>query len=416
MGLEINPTLYKDIDFEIDWVRLTSCEENTNFEATISWTKNDNLTSIWAKPAGTNRSILIRDGIDGGVGSYTLDTRGFAPGSYLIGLGKGPSCCDLWSSAPLIINRSTVVEFTKPSPYSGEDYASAYGMPWNMSSTSVKSLDCVTPTYLDGFMQFETPYPDLLPPGCKGSGSLIGADPKIYLSMPGPLVNGSDYRYLTFRHSINGSYPLPVDGMMARWIWTTPNGCSNVSDDIAFDIGWHTYSIDLFDPVNGTPVEVAPGGCTSQPWWEAGALSALRFDPNENWTGNLVPPLVFEQKLDWIRLTKLDHVRKGTTFPFRIQLNKPRSEVQEILYYYTNDRDQPTQNRAIAVTAANPTGEYKLYLPAATNGTPFDLAGFIDFFWDTSDVAPGEYYICARADDGYNTTTYCSEAPVSVTP
>jgi hypothetical protein len=416
MGLEINPTLYKDITFEVDWIRLTSCEEDQHYLAPITWPKNESLTSIWARPVGTDRSILIKTGIKGESGTYSLDTKGFAPGSYLIGLGRDTSCCDIWSSAPLQINRSPIVEFTKPSSYSGEDYASAAGKAWDMTSSSISRLDCISPIYRNGSMQFETLYPALLPSHCKNAGGLQEADPKIFLSMPGPLENGSDYRYLTFHHYINGQYPLPVDGMMGRWMWAATNGCTRVSADIPFEVGWHTYSIDLFDSFNGMPVESAPDGCTLKPWWEGGAISAFRFDPNENWTGNLVPAMVFDQKLDWMRLTKIDSVRQGSAFPFYIQVNKNRSEVQEILYYYTDDLDEPAQNRAVPFSAPVPSGRYRIFLPAAINGPFFDLLGLADFTWDTSQVGPGEYYICARASDGYNTTIYCSDAPVRVTP
>jgi hypothetical protein len=42
------------------------------------------------------------------------------------------------------------------------------------------------------------------------------------------------------------------------------------------------------------------------------------------------------------------------------------------------------------------------------------LEADITYSWNTASVPDGEYYICARASDGYNQSTFCSEAPVKV--
>lgn len=45
---------------------------------------------------------------------------------------------------------------------------------------------------------------------------------------------------------------------------------------------------------------------------------------------------------------------------------------------------------------------------------PFNVPGDLNYLWDTANVSPGTYYICALTDDGLNQATFCSEAPVIV--
>jgi hypothetical protein len=52
------------------------------------------------------------------------------------------------------------------------------------------------------------------------------------------------------------------------------------------------------------------------------------------------------------------------------------------------------------------------YAPASDQPGPNTMT----FYWDTDAVTPGTYYICTTLADPYNLATYCSEAPVEVTP
>jgi hypothetical protein len=86
-------------------------------------------------------------------------------------------------------------------------------------------------------------------------------------------------------------------------------------------------------------------------------------------------------------------------------------------YYYTTTPTNPTQNRAtVRVLQATPLPSgLKIFMPAVMQGvssTPVDA----DVMWVTQNVPAGEYYICATANDGYNSPTYCSDAPVKVVP
>ena len=131
----------------------------------------------------------------------------------------------------------------------------------------------------------------------------------------------------------------------------------------------------------------------------------------------MVPPLSFHQEVQWIRLTKEDQVRRGTTFAIQTTRNVPASQLRSVSYYYTTDRNNPTQNAAQAYVSppvpANLTR--KVFLPIVALVNPSTL-NVVSWWWDTSNVQLGKYYICAVANDGYNAATYCSEAPVNVVP
>lgn len=439
-GLHVLASFYDSVPIAVDWIRLTPCHSGAEYRTSLTWAPDPAITAIWVRPQGTTRDIRVENGINGASGAYSLDTQGLAPGTYQVGLGSDTTCCTQWSPDLIRINAATIVAFERPSPTSGTDYATLTGNAWDMAtSEDIDQIDCVSNmTLANGILAFDTLYPAALPPACRGPG--VGeADPRIYLNMPGTLLIGHEYRYLSFHMYQSGNLPRPADGMVIRWLWTTTNRCTRVSADAPLDIGWHTYHIDLYDPFNGTPVEAA--NCAGvdyplKPWWLVGQIMTLRFDPNENWTGKLevVPPEIFHQEIDWMRLSKVDSVMQGETFPILVTLNKAASEVQYINFYYTTNRSDPTQHfigqvtpsssslADAATTPGSPSPDWgtavsNIYLPAVVNrhrSYPPLASNQVRQLWYTSAITPGEYYICAQPFDGYNLTTYCSEAPMQV--
>jgi hypothetical protein len=419
-GLQVTPTILKNVKFSVDWIRLTSCKDDSRFQARIDFRPNSQVTSLWVRPAGTNRQIEVATDVDGAKGAYTLDTRGLPPGAYDVGVGTLTDCCSEWSNTELRINQTPLASFIKPSPYSGEDYAQSAGNAWDMDASDINQVACSDYSFADGVLTLDTKPPSALSGGCLGS---IGeADPRLMLNMPGgsnPVAN--QYRYLSFRMRIDGDYAVPADGMMGRWMWRTSDRCTQVSADIPYDIGWRTYTIDLYDVFNGTPVGASPDSCSTRTWRDTGEVAQFRFDPNENYTGNLVPEMVFHQEFDWIRLTKVDRVAQGERFPVQIKLNKAENLLQSIDFFYTTDRKDPTMFPAyerVTTRSTNPRIQRGIFLPLVSRNMTTSVGsgqeGDKVFYWDTGSVAKGEYYICARTSDGYNQATTCSEAPVKV--
>lgn len=288
------------------------------------------------------------------------------------------------------------------------------GNPWDMEPDDVVRIECADFSFSDGILHLITLPPAALPSSCAG-------DSQVFFNMPGPLNNASDYRYLSFRLNMEGTYSIPADGMIGRFMWTTPDGCTQVSADIPYDVGWQTYTIDLYDPFNGMPVEAAPSGCPLVPWSRTGKVVQLRFDPNENWTGNLVPEMTFYQHFDWFTLTKPDSVVQGQSYSIGLTLNKPLKEIGGIQYYFTTDPKKPLQFSALRYNnqiVSSLNAAHHLYLPGILNTRPvlpFDSSTpDVRFNWDTSSVSPGTYYICAKVSDSKNESISCSEAPVQI--
>ncbi|MBE9473256.1 MAG: hypothetical protein IMY85_00075 [Chloroflexi bacterium] len=420
-GLRIDPTIYADTDFSVDWVRLTNCQANTH---TITWTPDSSLSNLWLRPEKTNRYIRIATDVDGQSGSYRLDVQGLAPGKYYVGLSQSLSdCCIVENSQSIVINQTPVADFARPSFYSGEDYATSTGNAWDFRdpADTLKVVGAQA-SYQNGVLDLVTQ-------------SSRNADPKIFLNTPLQIPDSRQYRYLNFRLYTAGPWQNVPDGMILRWIWVQPvdrgDECFRVSHDIPLNVGWQIYSIDLSDPFNGIAEEVA-GSCNglNLHWLESSPLSRFRLDPNENILG-----IPLHQQLDWVRLTKLEQVTQGTEFTIRIGLNKIPSEIASALFYYTNDLSNPTQHivkESIKTSnVLNPeriqsSGEEILTsvfqqtvtLPMVMKDyIPLDLPGVaneLTYNWDTSAVNPGEYFVCAQVNDTYNEAIYCSEAPVII--
>jgi hypothetical protein len=279
-------------------------------------------------------------------------------------------------------------------------------------------VSCANHAFNDGILALDTMPPHQVSGDCRGSGA-GEVDAKVFLNTP-TRVSLKNYRYLSFHHRIDGAWSVPEQGMIARWIWGVDRpgvDCTFVSREVALDVGWSTYSVDLFDSWNGMPIEASPSDCRRVHWKdETGYVYFFRFDPNENVTSS-----TFHQEVDWIRLTQVDRVERGLVFPIKVLLNVPRETLKSIDFYYSNNLNEPTQTSAESSQITRVEVEnapYRVYVPVNLTGgyDPF-IAGLpadVVYSWDTSNVAPGEYYLCARVDDGYNQSTYCSDAPVKV--
>jgi len=413
-GLRIDPTLQKT-GFAVDWVRLTDCNSVVK---KVTWNGNGPV-SIYIRPDGTTRDILVASGLTGN--SYDLDVQGIAAGVYTYFVKQNNQTLN---SGTFEITKTPVAQFTSPAPSEGLDYATQMGNAWDFSDTSdIKSVKDATWSVNNGVLDLVTQ---------------SGADAEVILSLPARFQS-RDYRYLSFRMYTDFPVQNVPNGMIARLIWTIPSltgktgyQCYLVSHDIPFDVGWHTYTVDLFDAFQGSVEETSPSGpphCPSLPtnWLSTSPIIGLRFDPNENILG--VP---LHQQIDWIRLTKEASVSQGGLYPVQIALDRSPDELKEVNFFYTTNPNQPTQNLAVTIsdslsssqtTNSGPAlstigGNFHLYLPLSVskyytlNFQP--VTNGVNFAWDTSSVAPGEYYICALVEDEFNQATYCSTSPVQV--
>ena len=449
-GLRIDPSMQAGATFAVDWARLTTCDAN---EVAISWTPNRTITAIWLKEVDSDHFVRVAADIAGERGAYDLDIQGVIAGEYTVGLGDATSCCIEESSEKLTIQAAPIVHFVKPSFTSGVDYATLQGNTWDFSDASdVVDVGNIAIDYQDGNVDFTTP---------PGRG-LVDRNPQLYLNVP-TTIDTKRYRYMTFRMYTewDASWQDIVSGMVARWIWRMPSinkdsiPCDLVSQDIPFDIGWQTYTIDLHHFFNGGAEATSPANTPRCPpisyppqqppvnvagnqthWFNTQEVIGIRFDPNENIscgyaesTGkSFIPCSDYRQKIDWITLTAVDEVQQGEPYEITLDLNQVLDS-SELTYYYTTDSAQPRQNRAVRYEetiepAPRPNGKVLLYLPVAARPAS-KVNGYADvvqpqipatFAWDTADVAPGAYTICVDAGPADSALLYCSEAQINVLP
>jgi hypothetical protein len=408
--LRITPSTYADTQFWIDWIRLTNCQP---VYVNLSGLKSGTY-SLWISTSSHNGQVLVVNSFST-TGSYDWDVQGLAAGSYTYYVKNSDGV--IFQQGQINIGESPIVTFTSPSPYSGQYYANNQGNPWNMDPSDAPDIRCAkNSNFTDGILTLDTMSQDCAGPGANE------ADPIIYLNT---VYHGdlSSYRYLSFSSSTTGfPWSVPDLGMIVRLFWSLdrPGGdCWYGSRAIALDIGWQTYTVDLYDAWNGMPEERTPLDCPMVSWRDQGVVGpvvSLRIDPNENVTGGDL-----HQEFDWIRLTKVEQVSQGKLAKIRVLLNKQPSEVT-LSFYYTTNLSQPTQNIAKSYSATINGGRNIQYLPFLFNFDPSyapsvdQIPADVTFSWNTSGVTPGEYYLCAQAEDGYNQAIYCSQAPIQIIP
>jgi hypothetical protein len=407
--LRITPSKNIDTQFSIDWIRLTNCQPvNVNLTGLPQ-----DAYSIWLGTGSPERQILVVNSFPHPNGSYTWDVQGIPAGNYNYYVKD--STGNPVQQGQLNINGSPIVTFTSPSPYSGQDYANGQGNPWDMEPSDITLINCATYGFSNGILSLDTQSR-----ACAGPGA-NEADPKIYLNSIDH-GNLSSYRYLSFSSRTDGAWSDPAKGMIVRLIWRLDRpgeDCYYISRAVALDVGWQTYTVDLYDPLNGMPEEFTPGNCPAVSWRDQGSVGPVvgfRLDPNENITGS-----VMHQEFDWLRLTKVEQVTQGKPVKIRVLLNKPPSEVS-LNFFYTTVLSLPTQNLASTYSMTSINSPFLIYLPFVfktdPNYDPFveQIPADVTYLWNTTGVTPGEYYICAQAEDGYNQATYCSQAPVKINP
>ncbi|NLF11971.1 MAG: hypothetical protein GX597_09315 [Anaerolineaceae bacterium] len=146
-----------------------------------------------------------------------------------------------------------------------------------------------------------------------------------------------------------------------------------------------------------------------RPWLESHP-NRMRLDPNEMMP-ELSPGFIH---LDWVKLTAMDEVQRGK--PYTIRFVSSESGVSSRAYYDT-DRNPTNGKTAVReVSGSVEPRQHRLLLPLVTrsSGGADSRAAEETIQWDTSGVPAGQYWICIEVNDGLNTRTWYSEAPVIV--
>ncbi len=455
-GLRIDPNPLAPVGTEVrmDWVRLT--DPSTSPTVTIKWSAtgaaSGDLVDIWIAndSAGRNwdgspaASPFIRS-IPASAGSYTLKTSVLPPGEWFFNLklmnndpankGCGDAAVRAASgwTGPMIIVAAPTVQVTAPSMTSGLDYAaSELGNPWDMSDPG----DIVTPgppypetlantSFQDGVFSADA---SIIPSG------QLQSDAQIWLNTGATPIDTSRYRYLTVRMRLDAEPSKDTSwhvasGWASRAVWWNSDIAvdGSVTKIGALREGWRSYSIDLSRataPVESPPLEVdnvlhphEDNPRPAQLGW-TGLVSHFRFDPVELQLSAVGTPAQ-RFYIDEIRLTAPDEVPSGKVFAVRYESTGGGNQV-----FYTTALTQPTQHAAKAAPLAvpAPTAAFVNHVivlfsqARGENGVgSVPVESTKTFYWDTSGVAAGPYYVCIRATNGVgNTTTACSDAPLVV--
>lgn len=365
MGLRFDPLTASDTKVIIDWVRLTPIENN-NINITWDDVSSQNTATIFIDDNSTDYDgSPIAEVVSGyGTNIYSFDTSGLASGNYYVYIGKDGDY-SRYSSAPIKINQSPVLEIIEPDETGGADWASTYlHNSWDMRRLSDARL-----------------YKNI---GAKRTsrGILRGTnyrqtrkkDPFMWMQQRNKTINTGFFRYLTFRYRYDGGFDLRR-GTMSRFMWLIKGRGWNTSDDIVTYTGWRTYTVDLKKiRLNG-----------GRAGWR-GRAAIFRFDPHED---------SYSRRfyLDNIKLAGEDRVSSV----FSIKYRKTDSDNSSATLYLYWDADKSfgngNENLIVTKTIENGSGSYR---------------------WRPSRSLRRKVWIYAKVTDGINTTGFYSTGMLRV--
>lgn len=404
IGLSIDPVASgSNVHLQLDWVRLTTADTSQSLPITWHMSSGGAKLEFYVDTDssgydGTKIGEVVNAPVNGVFqwGSTLLnggDARypyplpeSLQPGQYYVYAQMNGEPAG-YSSKPFTVDATPIVTFLRPSAISGRDYATTVvGDAWDMSNSGdvTETQHIVDSRFANGVYHALT----------DSSG-----DPQILLHVEDP-IDTNRYKYLTYRMYIEGVQDIGR-GWVSRIYWWNqgPTADYVVTDDIVVYEGWQVYSLDL------SKVALEP---SLGPGW-SGYQRVLRLDPVE-------VPNPMSIHLDYVMLTGDEQVQRGSLFPVMYQISE-NTGVTINLYYDTNKNH--LDGKTIMVTSApSPplVSPFKVYLPFVsklTNDLPH-LSGIM-VIWDTTQVEPGAYYLCAEVDDGSNVATWYSDTPVIVT-
>jgi hypothetical protein len=399
-------------NFKMDWVRLTTrdtsnivpitwtgvtpnstmyfylsdtaCGSNGYLVGTASANSSGNGTFNWGSALQTDTSQSSQNG------ARLPIPESFEPGDYHVYALDNNTGSPICASGTLKIHRAPLLtEFHSPSTYSGPDYATqVLGDAWGMNN----SQDVASTNGIQSF-SFNNGVLDML---------TVVPDPQIYLRVGAP-INTNEYKYATFRYLLDGTQDIG-QGWVHRFIWwyVNPQFDAVTTEDMILYEGWKQYSFDL-------STALIEGGFGS---W-SGAPTVFRFDPIEL-------PVPSTAHLDFVLITGDNIAKQGSVFEINYS-TMPETGVTVSLYY---DKDKNPNNGRTLISAGTSLARLldsgnQYFLPLIKNELPppeVDLLTGISRYWNTTGVPPDTYYISADVSDGFMTTTWYSEVPITIVP
>lgn len=197
-------------------------------------------------------------------------------------------------------------------------------------------------------------------------------------------IDPSRYRYLTYRIKADNIHGLSTDEQLTQdWVsglgfWTVdPQDGIDSAFGSQVKNGWHTYTIDLWDPRS-------MGGLL---WKDFYRITRLAFSPL-----GAFDPTTFE--IDWVRLTE-ENYTLNNLYTLVFELNDTDNFTLNVELYYDTDR-QGFDGTLITRWDNLTTGRHS-------------------YTWDTSALKPSlKYYPYLVVKDALNTTMTYASVPIRI--
>lgn len=375
LGLRLALNAQQTTRIELDWFRLHAPATGPTIRwqnpspgsvSSLVWDADTDLGNNTA--ASPDWGVLATTTAATGVATLPA---GMAPGRYRFVATAGSTRTGY--SRALVVDRPPQPVIDDPDEVGGADYATVVrGDPWDLSQASdVERLGNVTSvSYADGVLS-----------ATNGGGTIN--DPFVWLRQAGT-IDPSRYHRLTVRTSYDGPFDLadaPGGGTHGRWLWRRADR-GDVFQDSREIVTYTTvdrYTVDLATDPPGAIAESGPG-------WLGSAVTAVRWDPNEDRGAR-------RWRLDSVELRADDATTSARTFEIRWHDDAHADGTTVDLYADTDARG--FDGRLIAEDVAQRAGDNT-------------------FRWVASDVPDGRYWIHLTASDGVSTSRTYATGPVRV--
>lgn len=253
--------------FALDWFRVVE--------------PNSGISANWSNPGGGAADVVWdADGTDSNNtagqpnwgtlasvpgASGSVDLSALPPGNYRIGINKSGAFSS-WNNVAL---SAPLPRFITPNAVGDKDYATTVlGNPWDMNgSDDVAGVGNATNvSFANGQL----------------AATNTSNDPFVWMRVGAGGIDSRIYRNLTITSGYDGRFDLADTsggGTMARVVWSRGgSGAVSQTNDILTYSGTRTVSIDM-GMSDGDLLEPGTG---SQSFLSSTAVTALRWDPNED--------------------------------------------------------------------------------------------------------------------------------------
>ncbi len=371
-GLRLDPTNKPDVEFDIDWVRL-SAPATTGERVTVSW--NDTLDaapySIYAVSASGQRLLL-----DSGINTTTAQVsfNGLPPGAYDIEVANASESGR--AAGAVVINDAPVMNFVNPDVQG--DVANRYsvvetGNPWGGAGGAFDAADIESAVDLENLRFI----------GGDLFAETVNQDGRLFLNTPVP-IDTQQYRMLSYEFELTPTENPTGQVSIIRILYGNDKTNMVTTEDIVFFPGVNRH--DLGD-LRTLPLERD----FPQPGTWAGFIDFLRFDPHEIQPPGRDPNRTM--RLGSFILAPFDTANPSFAFEWDAF---DSDDAASITLYLDPDRE-PLSGNEILIGSD---------LPEQNGGGSFN--------WDSNALADGVYEVFATISDGTNTTQRYATGPLQI--